>query len=78
MSAGRSRAFGDDAMDGGDRGDGVALDRRLVLDRGECVVRDVFALEREQLLHGCERDVDLLIVEIVVAAADLVRLARRW
>ncbi len=48
----------------------VSVRRRLVLNRRERIVRHVVALHREQVLHGGDGDIDLLIVAIVVAPAD--------
>src|SRR5215469_385008 len=59
------------AMYGGDGCGGIALLCGLVLDGRERVAGNVFALEREELLHGGDGDVQLLIVAVVVAARDL-------
>ena len=63
-------ALGDDAVDVG-LGGLVHVGREgLVLDGGDGVGGDVFAVQREELQHGGEGDVDLLVVAVVVAAAD--------
>jgi hypothetical protein len=45
---------GDDVMDGGSGQGGVSLESGLVLDGGDGVAGDVFALHGEEFLHGGE------------------------
>src|ERR1019366_10746467 len=59
-----------DAMDRSDGSRGLAAGGGLVLDGGQRIAGDVVAFEGEELLHGGDGDVNLLVVEIVVAAAD--------
>ena len=61
---------GHDAVDGGDGLGGVAFCGGLVLQGADGVAGDVLALHREQFLHDGERDVEALIVAVVVAAVD--------
>ena len=49
----------------------VSLDQWLILDGSQRVGRDVFAGQRKQLEHGAERDVNLLVLVLVVAMARL-------
>ena len=55
-------ALGDDPVHGDGGGGVVILDGGLVLDRSERILRDVVALEGEQLLHGGDGNIDLLVV----------------
>ena len=43
---------------------------RLILNGGDGVVRNILAFEGEEVEHRAERDVDLLVVAVGVAAAD--------
>ena len=62
--------LGDDPMDGGYGSGRVALGGGLVLDGCQRIVRNILAFHGEEFLHRGDRDVDLLIVSVVVAAAD--------
>ncbi len=68
-------ALGNHAMHGDACGGIVVLDGGVVLDRSERILRDVVALEGEQLQHGGDGNEDLLVVVGIVAAADLLALA---
>ena len=60
----------DDAMYGRYGRCRVALGGGLVLDGSQCIVRNIVAFHGEELLHRGDRDVNLLIVPVVVAPAD--------
>ena len=64
-------ALTDDAVDFGLGGLVKFGGEGLVLDGGDGVLGDVLAGDGEELHHGGEGDVDLLVVAIVVAATDL-------
>ncbi len=49
--------------------------RRLILDGGQRVARNIAPLQHEQFLHRRDRDIDLLVVEVIVAARDFIHRA---
>jgi len=70
VGGGEAVVAGDDAVDGGDGLCRVSLDGGLILDGGDCVAGNVFALHGEELLHRGEGHVELLVVAVIVAAGD--------
>src|ERR1019366_9435961 len=67
-----------DAMDRSDGSRGLAAGGGLVLDGGQRIAGNVVAFEGEELLHGGDGDVNLLVVKIVVAATDFVDLPHHF